>query len=124
MTVDFWYWGENMPMTPKRPCRYPGCPNLCDRGVYCEEHRKEYSSDALRGGAYVRGYDSQWRRARAAFLKKHPLCVQCQKDGRLTPATVVDHIIPHRGDRVLFWDERNWQPLCKDCHDKKTGNGL
>lgn len=42
-------------------------------------------------------------------------------------ATVVDHIVPHRGDPVLFWDERNWQPLCKRCHDaakqseEKTG---
>ncbi|MGM9590559.1 MAG: HNH endonuclease signature motif containing protein, partial [Faecousia sp.] len=44
--------------------------------------------------------------------------------GRLTPATVVDHIIPHRGDRKLFWDESNWQPLCKDCHNRKTGTGL
>ena len=35
-------------------------------------------------------------------------------------ATVVDHITPHRGDKKLFWDEDNWQPLCKRCHDKKT----
>ena len=42
----------------------------------------------------------------------------------LTPATVVDHVIPHRGDRKLFWDEQNWQPLCKECHDKKTGQGM
>ena len=45
-------------------------------------------------------------------------------DSKLTPATVVDHIIPHRGDKRLFWDEKNWQPLCKDCHDRKTGTGL
>jgi 5-methylcytosine-specific restriction protein A len=36
------------------------------------------------------------------------------------PATVVDHIVPHRGDPVLFWDEANWQGLCKLCHDAKT----
>jgi 5-methylcytosine-specific restriction endonuclease McrA len=24
----------------------------------------------------------------------------------------------------LFWDEQNWQPLCKRCHDHKTGSGL
>ena len=44
-----------MPHTPKRPCRYPGCPNLCDSGVYCEVHRKEWSHDAIRGGAAARG---------------------------------------------------------------------
>ena len=32
-------------------------------------------------------------------------------------ATVVDHIIPHKGDSDLFWDESNWQSLCKRCHD-------
>lgn len=43
-----------MPYTPKRPCRYPGCPNLCESGVYCEAHRKEWSHEALRGGAAAR----------------------------------------------------------------------
>lgn len=36
---------------------------------------------------------------------------------RLTVATVVDHIVPHKGDQTLFWNEANWQPLCKLCHD-------
>ena len=52
----------------------------------------------------------------------HPLCVQCLKEGHAVTATVVDHIRPHRGDPVLFWDEKNWQSLCKPCHDKKTWN--
>ncbi|MEG0049160.1 MAG: HNH endonuclease signature motif containing protein [Clostridia bacterium] len=42
------------------------------------------------------------------------------RNGRLTFATVVDHIVPHRGDGELFWHKENWQPLCKDCHDWKT----
>jgi 5-methylcytosine-specific restriction endonuclease McrA len=41
----------------------------------------------------------------------------CEQRGRATPATVVDHITPHDGDEVLFWDETNWQSLCKHCHD-------
>lgn len=112
-----------MPYLPKRPCRYPGCPNLCARGVYCEKHA-EFSADRLRGGANERGYDKRWRKARGLFLRKHPLCEECRKRGALTPATVVDHIIPHRGDELLFWDEANWQPLCRACHDRKTGSGL
>lgn len=112
-----------MPKAAKRPCRYPGCPNLCDKGVYCEEHMR-FSTDRMRGGAVERGYDSRWRKARAAFLQRNPLCAECRKNGVLTPATVVDHIIPHRGDLKLFWDEENWQPLCKNCHDRKTGSGL
>jgi len=50
--------------------------------------------------------------------------MECQRNGKLSPATVVDHILPHRGDEDLFWDESNWQPLCKRCHDRKTGSGL
>lgn len=42
------------------------------------------------------------------------------RQGRYTKATVVDHITPHRGDPGLFWDEANWQPMCKQCHDRKT----
>ena len=113
-----------MPMKPKRPCRYPGCAGFCEQGqVYCKEHM-EWSDDRLRGGAAFRGYDRKWREARAAYLRRHPLCVSCQTDGKLTPATVVDHVLPHRGDQRLFWDMNNWQALCKECHDRKTGSGL
>ncbi|HOO52277.1 MAG TPA: HNH endonuclease signature motif containing protein, partial [Alphaproteobacteria bacterium] len=52
------------------------------------------------------------------------LCVECERKGHVIPATVVDHIIPHRGDETLFWDESNWQALCKKCHDRKTGKGF
>lgn len=33
-------------------------------------------------------------------------------------ATVVDHIIPHKGSLVLFHDPDNLQSLCKRCHDR------
>ena len=42
-----------MPRKPKRPCRYPGCPNLSD-GVYCEVHRTLFA----RENAASRGYGS------------------------------------------------------------------
>lgn len=108
-----------MPRTPKRPCRHPGCPNLSD-GVYCEQHRGQYARES----ATQRGYDARWRRARVLFLRQHSLCVQCLQENRLTPATVVDHIIPHRGDDKLFWDQGNLQAICKTCHDIKTGSGM
>ena len=113
-----------MPYKPRRPCRYPGCPELAVQGqVYCQAHM-EWSGDRLRGGATARGYDGRWQKARAIFLKQHPLCAFCLAEGKVVPATVVDHIIPHRGDQRLFWDQTNWEPLCKKCHDKKTGSGL
>lgn len=64
-----------------------------------------------------RGYGGVWQAARAAYLARHPLCVFCEKKGRIEPATVVDHVVPHKGDPKLFWDRKNWQPLCKTCHD-------
>jgi 5-methylcytosine-specific restriction protein A len=67
----------------------------------------------------ARGYDAKWRTARAAFLRLHPLCTYCQADARIVPATVVDHIVPHRGDRSLFWSRENWQPLCAPCHNSR-----
>lgn len=54
------------------------------------------------------------------FLAQHLWCVECERGGRLTPATVVDHVIPHKGDRRLFWDMSNWQALCVRCHNSKT----
>lgn len=34
-------------------------------------------------------------------------------------ATDVDHIEPHRGDRLKFW-HGDLQSLCKACHGRKT----
>jgi 5-methylcytosine-specific restriction enzyme A len=76
--------------------------------------------DRRRPSAARRGYGPRWRRARAAFLAQHPLCAACQADGRIVPATVVDHVVPHRGNPKLFWDRGNWAPACKPCHDAKT----
>ena len=64
----------------------------------------------------ARGYSYRWQQYRLRFLAAHPLCVMCQARGRITVATVVDHIIPHKGDQRLFWDRANWQSLCTAHH--------
>lgn len=74
------------------------------------------ASDKWRGSASSRGYDSRWQMARRGFLRLHPLCVCCRANGVTQPAEVVDHVVPHRGDRMLFWDSTNWQALCSACH--------
>jgi 5-methylcytosine-specific restriction protein A len=76
--------------------------------------------DRERPSAARRGYGPRWRRARAAFLARHPLCAACRAQGCVVQATVVDHVVPHRGDQRLFWDETNWAPACKPCHDAKS----
>lgn len=64
-----------------------------------------------------RGYGSRWQKARATYLRNNPLCVVHLKRGQVVEATIVDHITPHKNDQGLFWDQSNWQSLCKHCHD-------
>ena len=107
-----------MPKKALKPCKHPGCPRLTE-GAYCDEHKPLHPD---RPSAAKRGYGSKWQRLSKAYLRRHPLCVRCKAQGRFTTATVVDHIIPYRGNPHLMWDESNWQALCKPCHDRKTGN--
>lgn len=88
----------------------------------CDKHKRVEARrfDKQRGTAHERGYTSAWQKARAAYLRSHPLCREHEKKSEVVAATVVDHIIPHKGDKELFWDSANWQPLCKPCHDRKT----
>ncbi|AHE51713.1 HNH endonuclease [Sphingomonas sanxanigenens DSM 19645 = NX02] len=60
---------------------------------------------------------ARWQRRRAAQLRDEPLCRMCQGEGRITAATIADHVIPHRGDPVLFW-QGELQSLCKPHHDR------
>jgi 5-methylcytosine-specific restriction protein A len=123
-----------VPARPKSICRTPCCGKLLDAPGHCDRHKKaeRKEQDERRGTAAERGYDSRWAKARIFYLRKHPLCVYCQRAGRLTVATVVDHIVEHKlkdaigsGNEVriemakaLFWDSAsNWQSLCKWCHD-------
>lgn len=68
----------------------------------------------LRGRAAVK------RRAR--WLRLHPLCVECQRAGRVTAATVPDHIVAlvNGGQDT----EENLQSLCAPCHEIKTARDL
>jgi 5-methylcytosine-specific restriction protein A len=111
-----------MPSAPRRPCNAPGCAALVADGAYCERHRRERSRaiDRARGSARARGYDARWERARRVYLAAYPLCVRCEATGRVEAASVVDHVRPHKGDQAMFWDQANWQALCKRCHDSKT----
>ena len=112
-----------MPNAAPRPCTFAGCGKLVRDGsgrCAAHQHVERKLSDARRGTAHERGYSAAWQKARIGFLKSHPLCVHHERRGQVAEATVVDHTIPHRGDKALFWDHGNWQPLCKPCHDRKT----
>ncbi len=104
-----------MPSKALKPCNKQGCPNL-SRERYCDDHKQLTNSyDTNRGTAAQRGYGARWRKVRAYYLSKHPICVRCNDI-----ATVVDHVTPHKGNKTLFWDSNNWQSLCVSCHSRKT----
>lgn len=62
-------------------------------------------------------YGEKWKKARDKFLAEHKYCVYCERRGIKTTATVCDHIVPHKGDKSLFWNKDNWQALCNHCHN-------
>jgi 5-methylcytosine-specific restriction enzyme A len=61
-------------------------------------------------------HTTRWRKRRARQLAEYPLCAMCKKQGKVTAATVADHVEPHRGDAVKFWQGK-LQSLCSTCHN-------
>ena len=96
-----------MPRKPKRPCRFPGCPNLTD-GVYCEEHAKQmerHYEKFQRGYSPGKRYGRSWKRIRDRYVRKHPLCEQClegrtlRRRGGSPPYTPARRRRRQRGDK-------------------------
>jgi 5-methylcytosine-specific restriction protein A len=123
-----------MPSTPAHACGAFPCNALVPSGqAYCPTHAAD---PGLRGAPSSRGYTRRWRKRAALFKDRYPLCgqrpgnqppvmSQCYEERRITAAYQVDHVVPHRGDPVLFWDEQgNWQSLCAACGSRKTARGL
>lgn len=109
-----------MPRKPKRPCSYPGCPNLTE-GCFCTRHQKEmdmqyerYARDPIARKRYGR----VWKRARNRYIAAHPLCEECRKAGRFTPAAEVHHIKPL--SKGGTHEESNLMSLCTSCHSRIT----
>lgn len=55
-----------------------------------------------------------------ALLRDVGICVHCMKNGKITLADMVDHILPIK----FYWEYRltldNLQSLCNPCHAVKT----
>lgn len=102
---------------PVRAPRICSCGKVVPSGTRCAcqakaDAERKARFDRTRPTSSQRGYTGAWDKARKAFLRLHPRCAICGAE-----ATVVDHITPHRGDRTLFWDKTNWQPLCQTDHN-------
>ncbi len=63
-------------------------------------------------------YNSKrWKLRRINQLTQHPLCRMCLEHGIITPATVADHVIPHKESYELFFFGE-LQSLCAFHHSK------
>lgn len=65
-------------------------------------------------------HSTRWTKASRIFREMHPLCTKCEAEGIINASEVVDHIVPYPVC-ADFWDEKNWQPLCKK-HNAEKGN--
>lgn len=62
---------------------------------------------------------TNWETAAKSYLMENPYCVMCLVEGNIIPAVNVCHIIAPNGNSDLFWNDSNWQSLCKYHYDKK-----
>lgn len=114
-----------MPTRPQRVCRM--CPAIAKANGLCEGHQAQAgASERARANSNARGYNDRWRKYSKARLKTHRLCEvpddapYATHAGRPALASLTDHIVPHKGDSVLFWDVNNHRSSCDSCHSRKT----
>lgn len=67
-------------------------------------------------------HSKDWKELRLYKLSIEPFCKKCEINGKLVPATVVDHIIDMNIDPEKCLDINNLQSLCVNCHNRKTGS--
>jgi hypothetical protein len=78
--------------------------------------KKKYRRPGLLS-AREKGYNSKWDKYRFRFLHHNPKCYTCGQK-----ATVVDHYVAWKVDKEkYFWNEENFMPLCRGCHNYVTG---
>lgn len=102
-----------------KPCGHPGCRALVDDGTNrCALHKPE--AWKRRDDAPFRIRGSVLTRLRQELFAANPLCVLCQERGRVTLATIRDHIVPLSVAGVDLPTNEGCQGLCQACSDEKT----
>lgn len=106
-----------MPYAAPKPCGHAGCGVLVrGGGSRCSKHAHE--AWVKRPEATKRVTGRRLQRMRNELFTADPLCAECQRAGRVTLASLRDHIKPLAEGGL---DElSNTQGLCTDCHDAKT----
>lgn len=88
-------------------------------GSQCPDHPRNWRRQEKRGTRQERGYGSEWTRLRERILLRDKgLCQPCDYQGKVSPATEVDHIVPKSQGGTD--DQTNLQSICSACHKIKT----
>lgn len=108
-----------MPKLPPKPCNQPRCTKYAVKDGRCEDHKKESWASSKGKTPTERGYGHKWRKQRGRALRRDGhLCQECLKNGIITKATEVDHILNKANGGTDDLD--NLQSLCNPCHKEKT----
>jgi len=116
---------------PSKPCAWAGCRVLVSGVSHCQLHapmaaerrakqlkraHKQYNTRRDDSDGFYK--TERWRKFRAVYIKRHPLCCECEAAGRVTAAVIVDHIKPFKThpELGLAWD--NVRALCRPCHNR------
>lgn len=116
---------------PLKPCGAPACSVLVRGVTYCPAHQLQYEKrrteakqqthkayNARRDASDDFYKQSKWRKLSVYYRKIHPLCVECKREGRVTPSRMVDHIEPYKTAPELAYEWRNLRALCWPCHNR------
>ncbi|MFD1709078.1 HNH endonuclease [Ottowia sp. GY511] len=104
-----------MPKSAPRPCSAPGCGVLVHDGSgRCAKHAR---AAWVKAQPTKRITGRRLQAMRAALFARSPLCAECERQGRVTPATERDHIVPLAEGGAD--DDTNVQGLCHACHEEK-----
>lgn len=112
---------------PLKPCKKVGCPELTTNG-YCKGHaRNGTEQDRHRATASERGYDRPWHKRAKAHKARHPLCVVCELEGRVTVTETTHHIVPVSDGGSMHVRDDELLSVCErwGCHRRveRLGHG-
>lgn len=115
-----------MPRRPRKPCLYPGCPELieyperyCEKHQHAEKQRHQEYQRLRNDKAEQEFYGSlRWKRLRQMKLRREPLCERC---GSI--AEMVHHRVEIKKDWSQRLDMNNLISLCHKCHQKEHRSG-
>lgn len=110
-----------MPKLPPRPCTAPRCKEMAVKAGKCVKHYvkpKAWVSSESKTAA-ERGYGPEWRKLRKRIMARDThLCQECKRNGIMTQAKEVDHIVNKASGGTD--EDDNLEAICTPCHKKKT----